>query len=288
MGESGLELGKSWRETFIKSHNEKILLQIVLFPIIPFVFVLVQAILWPGYIFCQDNGCPDSYTPSVPDVATIPIVLCIYTYCTILSLAIAFSSGAWMRYAFRNKLTVITVVFLMVCSCFQMIAPVSYRGFVIPYYSVQPYKFQIIQNTSNSATLQVSNIWSQYLDQRNVLVEVRQMNGNVQNLQLLSPLSEVIFHDDSFSDTTVIQQGVTINRVISDLEQDKWYIWTVIPAYSGAGTAAVGTYIQFASSLDIANNNTTTTQMYTNTYLDLRAFKTCKWDNNNGCEGGIH
>jgi len=192
-----------------------------------------------------------------------------------------------MKHAFRNKLIVISTVYLMISSCFQMIAPVGYRGFVIPYYSVQPYNFTIVRNSDSDATLQVSNIWGQYIDQTNVFVEVREMDSDVQNLQQLSPLTNVIYYDSSFSQVTLLVEGVVVSRNVSDLEQDKWYIWILTPAYDAVGTAATGTYIHNIPSL-YASRTSNTTVMYNNAYLDLRAFKTCQWDNNNGCEGGIH
>ena len=65
--------GKTWREKFIKKNNEKIMIQVIALPIVPFLFVLVQAVIWPGYIYCSDYFCSGSYTPAVPDVATLPI-----------------------------------------------------------------------------------------------------------------------------------------------------------------------------------------------------------------------
>jgi len=290
MGEasSGVE-GKTWRERFIKTHNRKILAQIIFIPFIPFVFVLVQAIIWPGVIYCNDDDCPQNYEPAVPDAATIPIVLVIYLYCTFLCLSIAFSSGAWMRNAFRNKLIVIITLFLMSCSIFQMIAPVAYRGFAITYYSVQPYEFNITRITDSEAIVSVSNLWGKYLNGRNVLVEVREIGNNVNNLQTVSPLSKIIFKDSNYDQTTSIENGTIVSRDITNLQNNTWYLFAVLPAYEAAGTAAEGSYLLSISSITTATTGgDNTTRTFQDVFLDLRSFKTCKWDIDNGCEGGFH
>jgi len=287
-GTSGTPEGKTWRERFIKQHYRKILVQIIFFPIVPFVFVLVQAIIWPGLIYCNDEECPRSFSPSIPDAVTIPIVLVIYIYCILLSLAITFSSGAWMRNAFRNKLIVITTIFLMGCSIFQMSAPAGYRGYAITYRSVQQYNFNITRTGNNEALLQVSNLWGEYLNGRNVLVEVREIGEDVDNLQSVSPLSKVVFKDSTFDQTTEIRNGTLLNRELSNLKSNTWYLFSVIPAYKAVGTAAIGSYLLSVSSITTNIGDNDTTRIFEDAFLDLRSFKTCKWDQDNGCEGGFH
>jgi len=154
---------------------------------------------------------------------------------------------------------------------------------VIPYYGVQQYNFEITKTGETTATMAVSNLFSPYIDGRSLLVEVRQINSNVQNLQSISPLSQVIFRDYSFDTTVMIQQGINVTKDVSNLQQDQWYSWTLIPAYNAVGNAAVGSYILSAPSIIIQNNIT-----FYNSFLDLRAFKICKWNKDDGCVGGIH
>ena len=59
----------------------------------------------------------------------------------------------------------------------------------------------IIRTTESEAILEVENIWSQYVDGLNVLVEVREISSNVENMQQLSPISKVIFQDGSFDES---------------------------------------------------------------------------------------
>jgi len=187
--------------------------------------------------------------------------------------------------AFGKKVAVIAVLFLISCSVCIMIAPATSRGYVVPYYNVQPYNFTITKTGENSANVVVSNIFSPYLTGRNVLMEVRQISSNVEDLQSVSPLSKIIYSDGSFSSTTTIDMNTTITRSVSNLQQDQWYLWNVIPAYNAVGIAAVGSYISPISSVFIQGQNG---DSYQGSYLDLRSFKVCQWDTTSGCQGGFH
>jgi len=277
---------KSWRESFIKDHNKLILLQVILIPVVPFLFVLIQAIIWPGFIYCEETSCPSSYNPSVPDSATIPIVLVLYTYCSCLSIAITTSSGAWMQHAFWNKLITIAILIVMTFSICLLISPAAYRGFVIPYHSVQNYQFNVSRTGDSTATVVVENLWSDYIDGRSFLMEVREINSGIQDLQQVSPLSQCIFCDSYFSDTTLLERNTSVTRYVTNLQNNQWYVWILIPAYNAVGNAAVGTYLSLQSSITTRNGNIT--NIYLDAYLDLRSFKICQWDQDMGCEQSIH
>jgi len=262
-------------------------LQVVLVSLIPLLFVLVQAIVWPGYIYCTEKSCPATTSPQTPDSATIPIVATLYVYCFVLSSFIVLSSGAWMKYAFRNKLIVITTVFFMVCSVILMVAPATSRGYVFPYYSFQKYNFTIVPTGPNSAKAMVSNIYSSYLDGRNVLLQVRSISSNTKELQNVSPLSPIIYADSSYEDTNTINSNTTlISTEVTNLQQDNWYLWTMIPATNAVGNAAIGNYISSVSSpIFIEGNNNV---QYQGSFLDLRCFQVCQWNTVNGCQFEFH
>ena len=61
----------------------------------------------------------------------------------------------------------------------------------------------------------------------------------------------------------------------------------LVTDFEALNTAAVSSYIKHISSIQAIGNNNQT-RKYDEAFLDLRAFKTCKWDTGNGCEGGIH
>ena len=56
-------------KSFIKEHHNKLILQIALIPIVPFILVLIETIYWPGPIFCSDT-CPRS-EPWMSDVGLL-------------------------------------------------------------------------------------------------------------------------------------------------------------------------------------------------------------------------
>jgi len=132
-----------WRQFIIRKYAEKVILQLFLIPVIPFIYVLIQSILLPGPVYCDDNSCPERKNPYIPDAALLPIVLVLYSYCVLLAVLILSGSGSWMKDAVKYKLIAFITLFLLIGSVFQLVPPAAYRGYVLTYYSVQNYKFEI-------------------------------------------------------------------------------------------------------------------------------------------------
>lgn len=60
-----------WRKNIVKNYNFLILFQTTIIFLIPFIFVLIEAIYYPGFIYCSDTSCPSSVNPPVPDIAAL-------------------------------------------------------------------------------------------------------------------------------------------------------------------------------------------------------------------------
>jgi len=279
---------RPWHQSLIKKYHHSVLLQALLPPIPPIIIVLIQAILWPGYIYCSDTSCPTSFQPAIPDTAMIPIAIVLYVYSAFWGFLILFASGSWMAHAFRDKLLVISMFFLIACSYFQLFAPFGYRGYVAPYYEIQPYAISTIP-TENSTSLTITNLWNSiYTDpsgkDRNVMVEVREASGQEKYINDLSPLSKVIYKDQEFTSTTILSEGVAITRQIGELEDGKWYMSIVSPSHKGVNGDAFESrpVITLSNTIDLFNSSQISA-------IDLRAFKLCKWNSQIGClPGSIH
>jgi len=278
-----------WQKKFVKRYNNKILLQAILIPLVPFFFVLVEAILYPGMIYCTDTSCPSGYLPPVPDTATLVVVLVLYSYCTVLCSVILCAPGAWMkqRFAFRNKLVALSTIFLMACSVCQMVAPIFYRGFVVPYYSLQPYGFDIATTQDGSVSVNLTNAWSnQYLeDALHYQLDVFEVHHNVKSLQDLNPLFPPVYRGASYSHAIRIEEGTNVSTAIqAKLHNDAWYLFQLVPVYKAVGdVAASGTYIFDRGPITF--NNVT----YKDAFVDVRMFKICLWDSSScSSQGSVH
>jgi len=277
---------KSWQESFVRQHHNKLVLQTSLIPLAPIILVLIEAIIWPGLTYCTETSCPSRDDPYIPDVALIVIAFSIYTYCTFWGIVILLSSGAWMANAFWSKVIVIFSLFLMFCSCFQLVPPVVYRNFVLPYKAVQNYEFNVTRESENTATLVVQNFWSSYYTDPNVMVQVVQVSGKEQDPRDVSPTSTILQQDEQFGQTTNLALGVNITREINGLVDGNWYMWLVIPTHRGInGDAYPSRYIVIANSVTLSNGIS-----FDRVAIDVRGFKLCQWSQDIGCEaaGAIH
>jgi hypothetical protein len=276
-----------WRKKFILKHNNKVVFQVILFFLIPFIWVLIQTILYPGKYYCNNNqvkNCTNNRNESpVPDVAMIPIALIFYAYCIILGFMIIFSSGSWMENAFIKKLLMIGIIFLICLSIIQVIASAVYRGYVVPYSGVHQYNITIIRKNNTCATFLTVNLWSnQYPTGENVMVQVQQMPSYVSNIREVSPFSRTIYSDSSYSNDNIVVPNVTIKRLITSLQDAKWYIWEILPARKGInGSPYPGNYLYKPANGIVETIYGTN---LTNTEIDLRAYIICQWNEQTGCE----
>jgi len=285
----------SFWKSFIKRNNDRIILQMTILPVVPFIVILVQAILWPGMIYCNDNGCDHSLEPAIPDVITIPIGLIIYAVSVALSIMILSAPGSWMKRAWSYKVISMIVLLLIACSVVQIIAPAIYRGYAYPYYQVTPYNVTIERVSTSMAFLNVSQFWPAddgiisedvfqlYKNGQRVMVIVSEATGQETNPNDLSPFAKQVFRDGSYSDTTSFSLGKSITRNVDNLESDQWYMWMVIPARKGInGEAYIGDYIVRPGEMRLYDG----TVISSGDYIDLRGYRLCQWNANIGCKSG--
>eukprot|EP01114_Cavostelium_apophysatum_P002992 TRINITY_DN126_c0_g1_i2.p1 TRINITY_DN126_c0_g1~~TRINITY_DN126_c0_g1_i2.p1 ORF type:complete len:319 (-),score=39.11 TRINITY_DN126_c0_g1_i2:681-1637(-) len=283
----------TWMEHLVKGYHTEILWQVLLVPIAPFIVVLVQTIIWPGLKYCNEDTCPHSFEPAIPDAAMLPIAFILYVYATILGVTLLLSSGAWMDHGFRTKILVCLMLFLMACSTLQLIPAVIYRGYLLPLRAVQPYNLTVQRLSDTSALFTASNLYNSAVtdgDEVRVMVQVRRVSSGTTDIRDVSPASHIIYEDEDFDETTLFGQGDTLTREVYGLEDGKWYMWLVLPARKGPdGNAHPAKYIR---DLDDPPSSFDGERIDDDDDLavDLRAYKRCQWDELVGCseDGQIH
>jgi len=209
-----------------------------------------------------------------------------YTYCAILSYFIIAASGSWMDHAFRDKLIVLFMLFLICCSILQIVPATVYRGYIVPYKSVQNYSMEVIIESEDSASILVMNIFNPVVyDVSNSMIQVRKVSRSINDPVDLPPDADLIYSDDKYSHTTVLMENQNISREIYGLKDGEWYMFLVLPARKGSnGDAFPSKYIKEVDSVQIGHT------LYQDLHVDIRAFKRCLWSKSIGCssDGLIH
>jgi len=260
--------------------------QIVLIPVVPFIWILVQAIMYPGPAYCTDISCPSRDESPVFDEIIIPIAATLYVYNSVISIILLSASGSWMENSIRKKLEAAFSLFFMAISLVLMIAPASYRGYVVPYYRIQPYNFEVTAVSETEAVMNLQYYWNPVLNTESVgplQVEVRQISEN-DTVWNYSPLTSVVYLDKKFSQTTKVSSlSVNVTRTVQHLEDNQWYLWLATPSYKAStnSNAYEGSYVkQTTMSISGVEGK--------RNYIDYRAYKICKWSETSGCLNGVH
>jgi hypothetical protein len=116
----------------IVSNHENTLLTVMLVVVFGCaLWVLVNAIVWPGPIYLTTvpaGTCPaQSLAPPIPDAAFITILVILFVLLFAVALLFCSASGAWMNNPKRNRIFAAATICLIILSFIQLIAPACYR-----------------------------------------------------------------------------------------------------------------------------------------------------------------
>jgi len=303
----------------VQNHTLKILLHIGLLTLAPFVYVLVQSIIWPGPLYCKtiyatettvDYSCPDSDSPPLTDWVSILIVLILYVYCVCWDLLLLLAPGFSMDSAFGSKIFVLFDMFLILFSSILVISPSFSRGYVYPFELVEDYTVVITQKDSETATFTFCGLWgtagcdftnnsivanfpanatqssinniSIYDTNSHVLFQVFEASGEEDNIRDLSPLQQRIYKDDKYGDTTKVEINGEITRTVGKLKHGSFYFVMVGPARKGVNGGAYNDIYLKKIPSDV-KLHLLPGEIVSDGYIDQRAYFLCKWDSAKGC-----
>jgi len=278
---------KKLLKPIVKNYINPLLVIIVIGTLIPFVLILIRAALRPGPLYCDEYSCPPGLEAIISDTAMLIIGLLLYAFFASLCILILLSSGSWMHRAFRNKVIVISALYSMFWSIIQLSAPAAHRMYIIPYHVANPmYFFTINQTSTTSASFDVTDFYSTFYEGKNirVAVQVYEVPNSDVTPHTIDPWYDMIY-SDNWGATTTVAPDVFIQRNVHNLENNNYYLWTVIPAQNGAGGAYPSTDFLFPIDVgdpmwvDIYNG----TLVDTRTSVDVRGYVVCKWEETTGC-----
>jgi len=261
---------------FINDYNNKITISIAAIPFIPFIFVLVQSIAFPGPVYCTDIPCTKSTTPWFDDVTFLIVILIIYAFCVFISCSISAVPGSWMKDATRNKLVMLAVYIILIYSTILLISPAVQRWKVYPYSAVSDYKITVLQDSghSDSAIVTVTNFSTSYYPDNgysHVMISVREASGSEAGPQDINPIHNVVYEDATFDDVSKLSGFGTFTRTISGLSSKKSYTVLVIPVTQATNNHPFqGSALVKPNTLSIAGHTESG-------LLDLRGFARFEW-----------
>eukprot|EP01112_Ceratiomyxa_fruticulosa_P017958 TRINITY_DN5682_c0_g1_i1.p1 TRINITY_DN5682_c0_g1~~TRINITY_DN5682_c0_g1_i1.p1 ORF type:complete len:282 (-),score=25.47 TRINITY_DN5682_c0_g1_i1:34-879(-) len=263
---------------FYKGHHKSLLLIAIFLPILPWIGTFVRAIIYPGPYYCDPNSCPYHIQTKVPDAAMLPIVLTLFAITAVVAIMILCSSGSWTTSAFRDKVISMISLFFMFWGVIQLIANAANRAYIAPYSSVVQYSMEITPGDASSANFTTTNLYSPYLDSKHMMTLIREAEGFDDTPRSVDPNSNIL-HEDTWSKTFVSVPNFVRIQQVKHLEDGKYYIWIITPASKGlSDNAYPDHYLYHEKSRIVAN-----VELYNEkTYIDLRAYGVCKWDQNTG------
>ncbi|KAJ5070707.1 hypothetical protein M0811_01687 [Anaeramoeba ignava] len=251
-----------------------------------FAFVFFQSIFFPGKVYCNDYSCPNKLNPKVNRILVI-VISCIFdVFVILIGIPILNSPGHALKNAKRTKGVFILIFGLIPFSFFQSIFPEIEKGYVATYYSAHNYSVEITLKTGSSAEVNFTNIFSEYTSSMTGMVVVYEATGDEVGIYDLSPVAHQVYRDKKKDSSFEITSSVTsISREISNLEDSKYYMWTIIPAkiisdktYPADRPWTSTKYsINFASGYNVSD-----------AFVDRRIYRLCKWSSYNGCEYSTH
>eukprot|EP00727_Mastigamoeba_balamuthi_P006843 m51a1_g278 hypothetical protein (274) ;mRNA; f:270264-271473 len=137
---------------FYRRHEVLLLAGTVVLPLPAAIYTFVLAVLYPGRIYCPEpteGACP-STTHRIPDAVSLPVVGFLFGLSLACSAYILLSSGAWSFHRFRNKTVAAVQVVLLAWFTAQLVAPASYRSYVLPYrYAAPSYALALAGNATS-------------------------------------------------------------------------------------------------------------------------------------------
>jgi len=265
-----------------------------------FLFVLIRTIIFPGYAFCNSKiSCP-SRDPVIPDIPTVTVVVILYFFPFLFGLILVLSPGALMDRPFRNKILAMFSLFLISWSIIQLISPMFYRYYVVPYTILQDFNINVTRTLEGNAYFEVDNLYSTLLQtefvntygasQLYASVSVFLVSETIDKPYLLPPVgNNAIYDNTDLNSSTVLNETQIVSRTISGLQENNFYLFIVDYAQmDGTDITILNSFLNVQTSLlnvtllpNIIQNEISSNTI-NSIYVDFRAYIHCEWTLN-GC-----
>jgi len=293
---------KSKFSIFIEKRNDGLAYITIGTTIIVFLFVLIRTIIFPGYTICDTkDNCPNK-DPVIPDLPTLIVVIIFYFLPLLFGFALVISPGALMDHPFRNKLLAMFSLFLISWSTIQLVSPMFYRYYVVPYSFVQDYNINITSTSVGDGNFTIGNLSSPLLQieftsvyslpQFYAAVSVFLVSETINTPYLLPPIgTTIVYEDEDFNSITIVNSTQLINRIITGLLDNNYYLFIVdyVKAQADSTTITkleallnVNTDLLNTTTLPQTIQNDISSNAINSIYIDFRAYIHCKWTTN-GC-----
>jgi len=288
---------KTKYDIFIEKRNDLLAYITIGITIVVFLFVLIRTIIFPGYTFCSSRiSCP-SRDPVISDIPTVIVVVILYFFPFLFGLLLVASPGALMDRPFRNKIIAMFSLFLISWSMVQLISPIFYRYYVVPYSILQDFNITITRTLEGNAYFEVDNLYSTLLQtefvnnygvsQLYAAVSVFLVSESIDKPYLLAPIGNTAVYDNSdLNSSTILNETQIIYRTISGLQENNFYLFIVDyakPQTDGTDITILNSLLNVQTSLLnvtlLPNNiqNEISSNTTTSIYVDFRAYIHCKW-----------
>jgi len=290
---------------FIEQRNDILAYITISITIVVFLFVLIRTIIFPGYVFCNSKiSCPNR-DPVIPDIPTVTVVVILYFFPFLFGLLLVISPGALMDRPFRNKIIAMFSLFLISWSMIQLISPMFYRFYVVPYSILQDFNINVTRTLEGNAYFEVDDLYSTLLQtefvntygvsQLYASVSVFLVSESINMPYLLPPVgNNAIYEDTDLNISTVLNETQIISRTISELQENNFYLFIVDyakPQTDSTDITILNSFLNVQTSLLnvtllplLPNNiqNDISSNAINSIYVDFRAYIQCKWTLN-GC-----
>jgi len=287
-------------DIFIEKRNDILAYITIGITIVVFLFVLIRTIIFPGYAFCNSKiSCP-SRDPVIPDIPTVTVVVILYFFPFLFGLILVLSPGALMDRPFRNKILAMFSLFLISWSIIQLISPMFYRYYVVPYIILQDFNINVTRTLEGNAYFEVDNLYSTLLQtefvntygasQLYASVSVFLVSETIDKPYLLPPVgNNAIYDNTDLNSSTVLNETQIVSRTISGLQENNFYLFIVDYAQmDGTDITILNSFLNVQTSLlnvtllpNIIQNEISSNTI-NSIYVDFRAYIHCEWTLN-GC-----
>jgi len=289
-------------DIFIKKRNDILAYITIGITIVVFLFVLIRTIIFPGYAFCNSKiSCP-SRDPVIPAIPTVTVVVILYFFPFLFGLILVLSPGALMDRPFRNKILAMFSLFLISWSIIQLISPMFYRYYVVPYIILQDFNINVTRTLEGNAYFEVDNLYSTLLQtefvntygvsQLYASVSVFLVSETIDKPYLLPPVgNNAIYDNTDLNSSTVLNETQIVSRTISGLQENNFYLFIVDyakPQMDGTDITILNSFLNVQTSLlnvtllpNIIQNEISSNTI-NSIYVDFRAYIHCEWTLN-GC-----
>jgi len=193
-------------------------------------------------------------------------------------------------------------LFLISWSTIQLVSPMFYRYYVVPYSFVQDYNINITSTSVGDGNFTIGNLSSPLLQieftsvyslpQFYAAVSVFLVSETINTPYLLPPIgTTIVYEDEDFNSITIVNSTQLINRIITGLLDNNYYLFIVdyVKAQADSTTITkleallnVNTDLLNTTTLPQTIQNDISSNAINSIYIDFRAYIHCKWTTN-GC-----